>query len=98
MLKGNSSNEINMTRRRKITKEMKKEIYTAAINGQEYLLLSRQLDVNEKSARNLVKRIKSRGGQIQLENEGGRPIVIDEEMKETIRSIVEINCQFTLSK
>ena len=87
-----------MTRRRKITQEMKQAIYTAAINGQDYLLLSRQLDVNEKSARNLVKRIKSRGGLIQLENEGGRPIVIDEEMKETIRSIVETNFQFTLSK
>ena len=56
------------------------------------------MDVNKKSARNLVRRIKNRGGQIQLENKGGRTIVIDEEMKEKITSIVITNCQFTLSK
>ena len=76
----------------------KQRLFSAAENGEDYLLLAKQLQIKPQTARKIVARTKKRNGVISVPKGGARYSKVDDEMRNFIKEKVDQNCQITLTK
>ena len=78
-----------MPKSKRISDVDKQRLYDSFLRGEDYLLLSRQMKNNLKSAHSIKRTMKRRNGVASLPSCGCYNYKVDAEMKNEIERIVE---------
>jgi len=82
----------------RIRKEDKERLYQCFQRGGDYIALSKDLNINTKSARTIVRRAIERDGVVEGQRGGAYNRKVDDEMKRKIEEIVDNNNLLTIAQ
>ena len=84
--------------RNSITTFDKKRLLDAAVQGQDFAVLAKQLQINMSTARHNIQRARKRNGVVSLVRGGANNVKIDTEIKHEVQTMLDSNCQMTLKQ